>query len=93
VSTTEDIWAEERLFRVVLNMDGGDWVEVDSFHTEDEAEACAKEMAELLAAATEWPRIRGRWLRPETITSIEIAERRRYGGSQARAAAFDVNGS
>jgi hypothetical protein len=93
VSTTEDIWAEERLFRVVLNMDGGDWVEVDSFHTEDEAEACAKEMAELLAAATEWPRIRGRWLRPETITSIEIAERRRYGGSQARAAAFDENGS
>jgi hypothetical protein len=93
VSTTEDIWAEERLYRVVLNMDGGDWVEIDSFHTEDEAEACAKEMAELLAAATEWPRIRGRWLRPETITSIEIAERRRYGGSQARAAAFDANGS
>jgi hypothetical protein len=93
VSTTEDTWAEERLFRVVLNMDGGDWVEIDSFHTEDEAEACAKGMAELLAAATEWPRIRGRWLRPETITSIEIAERRRYGGSQARAAAFDANGS
>jgi hypothetical protein len=93
VSTTEDTWAEERLFRVVLNMDGGDWVELDSFHTEEEAETCAREMAELLAAATEWPRIRGRWLRPETITSIEIAERRRYGGSQARAAAFDANGS
>jgi hypothetical protein len=93
VSTTEDTWAEERLYRVVLNMDGGDWVEIDSFHTEPEAEACAKEMADLLATATEWPRIRGRWLRPDTITSIEIAERRRYGGSQARATAFDANGS
>jgi hypothetical protein len=93
VSTTEDIWAEERLFRVVLNMDGGDWVEIDSFHTEAEAEACAKELADRLAGTTEWPRIRGRWLRPDTITSIEIAERRRYGGSQARATAFDASGS
>jgi hypothetical protein len=93
VSTTEDTWEEERLFRVVLNMDGGDWVEIDSFHSETEAEACAKEMADRLAETTEWPRIRGRWLRPDTITSIEIAERRRYGGSSARAAAFDANGS
>jgi hypothetical protein len=93
VSTTEDTWAEERLYRVVLNMDGGDWVEIDSFHSEPEAEACAKEMADRLAGTTEWPRIRGRWLRPDTITSIEIAERRRYGGSQARAQAFDANGS
>ena len=93
MSTTEDTWAEERLYRVVLNMDGGDWVEIDSFQTEPEAEACAKEMADRLAGATEWPRIRGRWLRPDTITSIEIAERRRYGGSQARATAFDANGS
>ena len=91
--TTEDTWAEERLYRVVLNIDGGDWVEIDSFPTEPEAEACAKEMADRLAGATEWPRIRGRWLRPDTITSIEIAERRRYGGSQARSAAFDANGS
>ena len=93
MSTTEDTWAEERLFRVVLNMDGGDRVEIDSFHSEPEAEACAKGMADRLAGATEWPRIRGRWLRPDTITSIEIAERRRYGGSQARASAFDANGS
>jgi hypothetical protein len=93
VSTPEETWTEERLFRVVLNMEGGDWVELDSFHSEDEAETCAKEMADRLAASSEWPRIRGRWLRPETITSIEIAERRRYGGSQARAAAFDANGS
>jgi hypothetical protein len=93
VSTPEDIWEEERLFRVVLNMEGGDWVELDSFHTEHEAEACATGMADRLASTSEWPRIRGRWLRPETIMSIEIAERRRYGGSQARAAAFDANGS
>jgi hypothetical protein len=93
MSTPEDTWTEERLYRVVLNMEGGDWVELDSFQTEPEAEACAKDMADRLAATAEWPRIRGRWLRPDTITSIEIAERRRYGGSQARADAFDANGS
>jgi hypothetical protein len=89
METTEDGWNEERLYRVLLNLTGGDWVEVESFSTETEAEACAQGLAEQLAATSEWPRIRGRYLRPETITAIEISERRRWGGSSARAAAFD----
>jgi hypothetical protein len=88
VDTTEDAWAEEPSFRVVLNLEGGDSIEVESFHTEDEAEACAKQLADLLAGTSEWPRIGGRYLRPETITAIEISERRRWGGSSARASAY-----
>jgi hypothetical protein len=84
----QDDWAEERLYRVLLNLDSGDWVEVDSFATEDEAEECAKGLADRLATTTEWPRIRGRYLRPETITAVEISERRRWGGSSARASAY-----
>jgi hypothetical protein len=89
METTEDGWSEEKLYRVLLNLTGGDWVEVDSFGTETEAEACAQDLAERLAGTTEWPRIRGRYLRPETITAIEISERRRWGGSSARAVAFE----
>ena len=89
METTENGWNEERLYRVLLSLSGGDTIEVDSFATETEAEACAQELAERLAGTTEWPRIRGRYLRPETITAIEISERRRWGGSSARAAAFD----
>ncbi len=87
-STPDDSWTEERLFRVLLNLDDGDSIEVDSFATEDEAEACAKSLADRLAETSEWPRIRGRYLRPETITAIEISERRRWGGSSARATAY-----
>jgi hypothetical protein len=87
-AATQDDWTEERLFRVLLNLEGGDWVEVDSFGTEEEAEECAKELADRLAATAEWPRVRGRYLRPETITAIEISERRRWGGSSARASAY-----
>jgi hypothetical protein len=88
MSASEDVWTEEKLFRVLLSLAGGDYVEVDSFATEEEAEACAKELAERLAESTEWPRIRGRYLRPETIVAVEISERRRWGGSSARAVAF-----
>jgi hypothetical protein len=90
METGDDVWNEERLYRVLLNLSSGDWVEVDSFASEAEAEACAQGLAEQLAATTEWPRIRGRYLRPETITAIEISERRRWGGSSARAAAFEA---
>jgi hypothetical protein len=90
METGDDVWNEERLYRVLLNLSSGDWVEVDSFASEAEAEARAQELAEQLAATTEWPRIRGRYLRPETITAIEISERRRWGGSSARAAAFEA---
>jgi hypothetical protein len=81
----DDQWAEENFYRVVLNLEGGDWVEIDTFADEQSAEACAAELVETLAEAKKWPRVRGRWLRPETIMSVEVSERRRYTGSAARA--------
>jgi hypothetical protein len=80
----EDAWAEENFFRVVLHLEGGEWVEAGSFGDEQEAEACARELVTQLADRR-WPRIKSRYLRPETIHSVEVSERRRYTGSSARA--------
>jgi hypothetical protein len=41
-------------------------------------------MAATLASTREWPHVRGRYLRPETIVAIEISERRRMTGSHMR---------
>jgi hypothetical protein len=81
----DDQWAEENFYRVVLNLEAGDWVEVETFADEQSAEACAAKLVENLAEAKSWPRVRGRYLRPETILSVEVSERRRYTGSAARA--------
>jgi hypothetical protein len=78
-----DDWAEENFFRVVLNLEGGDWVEVATFPDEETAEGCARDLVAQLADRA-WPRVRSRYLRPETILSVEVSERRRYTGSAAR---------
>ena len=81
----EETWAEENFFRVVLNLEGGEWVEAGSYSNEEAAEACARELVGQLAERR-WPHIKSRYLRPETILSVEVSERRRYTGSSARAA-------
>ena len=43
-TTPEDAWAEDPAFRVILDLEGGDSLEVDAFHSEAEAEACAREL-------------------------------------------------
>jgi hypothetical protein len=73
-------WTEQRLFRVVLNLQNGEWLEVGSFPDEASADGHAREIATRLAQTNEWPRVRGRYLNPETILSIEISERRRLAG-------------
>jgi hypothetical protein len=77
---TRDEWEEQRLYRVVLNLSNGEWLEVGSFLDEASADGHARDIATRLAQANEWPRVRGRYLRPETILSIEISERRRPSG-------------
>jgi len=79
-----DAWVEEKHYRVVLNLVNGDCAELSSFGDEESAEACARDMAARLASTSEWPHVRGRYLRPETILSIEISERRRMTGSHVR---------
>jgi hypothetical protein len=81
----EETWAEENFYRVVLNLEGGEWVEVGTFRDEESAEASARELVTQLAERR-WPRVKSRYLRPETILSVEVSERRRYTGSSSRAA-------
>ena len=78
-----DDWAEENFFRVVLNLEGGDWVEAATFADEEGAESCARDLVSQLANRA-WPRVKSRYLRPETILSVEVSERRRYTGSPTR---------
>ena len=80
----EDVWAEENFYRVVLNLEGGEWVEAATFSDEEGAEACARELVGQLAERR-WPRVKSRYLRPESILSVEVSERRRYTGSSVRA--------
>lgn len=82
----EDEWIEERLFRVVLSLSNGESIEVASFSEEAGADAQARDIATRLATTSEWPRVRGRYLRPETILAVEVSERRRLAGSKVRAA-------
>jgi hypothetical protein len=81
----EEAWVEENFYRVLLNLEGGEWVEVGSFPDEQAAEASARELVTQLAERR-WPRVKSRYFRPETILSVEVSERRRYTGSSARAA-------
>ena len=84
-TAAEETWTEENFFRVVLHLEGGEWVEVGTFSDEESAEASARELVAQLADRR-WPRVKSRYLRPETILSVEVSERRRYTGSPARAA-------
>jgi hypothetical protein len=76
---SDETWAEENFFRVVLHLEGGEWVEVGTFGDEESAEASARELVTQLADRR-WPRVKSRYLRPETIVSVEVSERRRYTG-------------
>jgi plasmid stabilization system protein ParE len=78
-------WEVSGRFRVIFNLVDGDWVEIGSFDAEDAAERCAQKLAAELAKGASWPRVGSRFLRPDTILSIEISERRRLTGSASRA--------
>ena len=78
-------WELSGRFRVIFNLADGEWVEIGSFGSEDAAETCAQEAAAELATGANWPRVGNRYLRPDTILSIEISERRRLTGSASRA--------
>lgn len=80
----DESWAEESFYRVVLNLDGGEWVEAASYDNEEAADERARELVGQLAERR-WPRVKSRYLRPETILSVEVSERRRYTGSNSRA--------
>jgi hypothetical protein len=75
---------------VVLRLNEGEQLEIGTFRSTEEAQGFAQEVVRQIAAAegeATWPFFAGRFLRPETIVSVDvIAEAaERWMGSSARA--------
>jgi hypothetical protein len=80
--------AEAFAFNVVLRLADGERVEAGSFQAEKEAHDFAEELiASAVAGGKTWPRVGDRYLRPETIISIDIEPdaQPRWTGSTGRA--------
>jgi hypothetical protein len=61
--------------RVVLRMSGGESVELVRMSSEDEAITVARDFVRRIAeaeAAGVWPEFEGRFLRPDTIVSVDV---------------------
>jgi hypothetical protein len=87
VGTTSES-EEAHGFNVVLRLADGERVEAGSFRAETEAHDFAEElMSSAAAGAKKWPRVGDRYLRPETIVSIDIEPDAspRWTGSTGRA--------
>ena len=76
---------DELGWRIVLNLVDDEELDVALFATEDEANAAAKELVAGMAKDAEWPQVGRKFIPPERITSVEVRERARYGGSTDRA--------
>jgi hypothetical protein len=82
--------AEEAHHFVVLRLSEGEQLEIGTFGSKEEAQGFAQEVVRQIAAAegeATWPFFAGRFLRPETIVSVDlIAEAaERWTGSSAHA--------
>jgi len=87
--TTDGFQAEASTHFVVLRLSDGEHLEVGKFGSADEAQGFAQEVVRQIAATegeSAWPFFAGRFLRPETIVSVDvIAEsQERWLGSQIR---------
>ncbi len=81
-------------FKVFLSLTGEERVEVGQFPTEQAAHAQAEQFMASAAQATttaKWPLIGGRYLRPETIVSIDVepSDQPRWTGSTGRASSWN----
>lgn len=80
-------------FKVFLSLTG-ERIDAGEFQTEQAAHAEAEELMAAAAQATtsaKWPRIGCRYLRPETIVSIDVerSDQPRWGGSTGRASSWN----
>ena len=81
-------------FKIFLSLAGDERIEAGEFETEQAAHAQAEELMAAAAQATataKWPRIGGRYLRPETIVSIDVerSDQPRWTGSTGRASSWN----
>ena len=79
--------AEPETWYVVLRLADGERIDVGSFGSSDEATAHACGVVEQISAESGWPFFDGRFLRPESIVSVDlVAPEGRWLGSAARRA-------
>jgi hypothetical protein len=79
---------------VVLRLAQDDHVEIGGFPTKEEAENFARTVVGRIGRAEEqgeWPVFEGRFLRPQTIVSVDVVEETpaEWGGSALRQRSFD----
>ena len=91
VAETETAPEEHSGFNVMLGLAGGDRIEAGSFAAASEAHTFAQEL--IVAASVggdSWPRIGDRYLRPDTIVSIDVEPdaQPRWTGSTGRATSW-----
>jgi hypothetical protein len=82
------------VFELVLRLADGDLIPIGSFDTVEDAQGKAAEVVKQFAEIKEggWPFIGGRFLRPETIVSIDVEQHGSgWGGSNARGRMFSGN--
>jgi hypothetical protein len=88
--TVDGAAADEAHHFVVLRLSEGEQLEIGSFGSTEEAQGFAQEVVRQIAAAegeVTWPFFAGRYLRPETIISVDVIAEpaERWMGSSARA--------
>jgi len=81
--------AADATYAVVLRLSDGEHLEIGIFGSAEEAQARAQEVVSHIAATegtTSWPFFAGRFLRPDTIVSVDLHEDSadRWMGSAAR---------
>lgn len=62
-------------YRLVLNLEGGEEVDVALFADEAEAVAAARELVAGIAKDGEWPQVGTKFLPPDRIASVEVREK------------------
>jgi hypothetical protein len=77
-------------FNVMLRLVGGDRIEAASFAHAGEAHTFAEELIASASRPDRWPRVGDRYLRPETIVSIDVEpdSQPRWTGSTGRASSW-----
>ena len=72
---TEELPVAAEVRRLVVRLLGGEEVELGSFDDRDDAIEAAQELVARFSsaeAAGEWPEVGGRFLRPDSIASIDV---------------------
>ena len=72
---TEDVPAVAEVRRLVVRLLGGDEIELGSFDDRNDAMEAAQQLVARFSsaeAAGEWPEVEGRFLRPNSVASIDV---------------------